>query len=148
MTPEEALEEAVKAGARSPCQKSKRGVVVFHRDEPRVLAAAWNTPPEGFKCTGDESCRKACGKLCVHAEMAALLEVGNRAVGYDMLHVKVVDGEAVASGQTSCADCSKSILEAGIVTMYLLHESGLTGYSARDFHIHSLATNSLPVLLK
>ena len=148
MTPEEALEEAVKIGTRSPCVKSKRGVVIFHRDMSQVLAAAFNTPPEGFVCGHDEQCRRFCGKLCVHAEVGALIQAGERAVGYDMLHVKVVDGKAVASGPPSCTDCSKAILEAGISSMWLLHENGLRVYSAREFHLFSLGIKSLPVIVE
>lgn len=148
MTPEQALEAAVEAGRQSPCQKSKRGVVIFHEKMPHVIASAWNTPPEGFVCSGDETCQKYCGKLCVHAEIAALLKAGPNAAGCDMLHVKVVNGEAVASGPPSCADCSKAIIEAKIVTMYLVHQNSLLGYDARNFHALSLSNNHLPVLLK
>jgi len=143
---EQALPRAVRMACQSPCAKSKRGVVIWNPELFDILCANHNHPPKGFVCDGSKECRGACGWHCVHAEMAALLDVKQGVHGLHMLHVKVVDGDAVPSGPPSCTDCSKYILEAGIETMWLLHEDGLRGYSADEFHELSLRTRELPVI--
>lgn len=143
---EQALERAVRMGAQSPCAKSKRGVVIWHPDLFDILCANHNRPPRGFSCNGSEACRANCRKHCVHAEMAAIIDAKNGLHQMHMLHVKVIDGEAVPSGPPSCTDCSKHILQAGIRTMWLLHEDGLRGYGAEEFHELSLRHHGLPVI--
>jgi deoxycytidylate deaminase len=141
----EALRIAVEKGAQSPCSKSKRGVVIWSSTDPRVLVAgAHNGPPPGFACDGSDACRKACGQRCVHAEQRALTCFTEQT---DLLHVKVVDGEAVPSGPPSCVACSKVILDRGIQRVWLLHETGLRLYSAHDFHVQSLLHHELPLIL-
>jgi hypothetical protein len=77
--------------------------------------------------------------------VAAMLDAKQGLHRMHMLHVKVVDQEAVPSGPPSCIDCSKAILEAGIKVMWLLHEDGLKGYPALDFHNLSLAYHGLSI---
>lgn len=146
MTPERALERAVQIGARSPCVKSKRGVVVFRSDSRYLAGEGYNAPPFPFVCDGSEACQTACGKVCVHAEQAVL--VGPHEGG-EMLHVKVVDGVGVPSGPPSCADCSKLILESGeISAMWLYEDRGdgakLYRYTPVEFHRATLQTLGLP----
>lgn len=143
---EQALERAVRMAAQSPCEKSKRGVAIWDPELFDILCANHNHPPRGFSCDGSEECRANCGKHCVHAEMAAILDAKSGLHRCHMIHVKVVDGEAVPSGPPSCAECSKHILEAGIKVMWLLHEDGLRGYTALEFHELSLQARGLPVL--
>lgn len=146
----QALREAVEIGARSPCAKSKRGVVVW---APHLGVTAWghNTPPRGFGCDGSDACRAACGKVCVHAEQAAILSgllAQNHVAQMEMLHVKVVDGEGVPGGPPSCPDCSKLILAVGIAGMWLYEEREggpqLVRYTAEEFHRTTLANCGLP----
>ncbi len=108
-------------GILSPCAKSKRGVVIWHGN--RFLATGFNAPPEPFFCDGSAACRRDCGKICVHAEQAALLKCQYfPLIGASMAHVKMVDGKPVPSGGPSCPDCSKKILFSGVETMWLLEE--------------------------
>jgi deoxycytidylate deaminase len=151
MDEHEALEAAVEAGRKSPCAKSQRGVVLFHREEG-VVGMGFNHPPAPFVCDGSEKCRAACGKICVHAEMAALRrylwkrqEAGVHISDVEMLHVKVVNGEAHTSDAPSCWQCSREILDAGIKTMWLLLGTGLRRYTAEEFHRLTLEHHSLPV---
>ena len=142
-----ALILAVEAGAKSPCCKSKRGVVVWedeYRDLLESPVSGHNGPPPGFACDGSDACRKACGRTCVHAEHRALMKASPDHT--DLLHVKVVDGAAVPSGPPSCEHCSKAILDAGIKRVWLLHETGLRLYSAEDFHVQTLVNKGLPVI--
>jgi deoxycytidylate deaminase len=144
-TKNDALRDAVYFANRSPCAKSKRGVVIFN--ESGICAAGYNAPPEPFVCTGDNDCRDACGKTCVHAEQAALLEYDGHGLRGQpqMLHVKTVDGVAVPSGPPSCWQCSKLILASGIVSgIWLLHEDGLRLYDPVTFHRMTLQYCSLP----
>lgn len=145
---QDALIAATIAGQLSPCQKSKRGVVIFHREEG-VLGTGFNAQPGPFRCDGSEACRANCNKLCVHAEMAALHDAARQEhslVGAEMLHIKVVDGLPVASGQPSCWQCSREVLASEIQWFWLLHDHGLERYSAEEFHEQTLRNLGLPVL--
>ena len=144
---ENLLPQAAVVAVKSPCAKSKRGVLVF-RSDGTVVGRGVNAQPAPFACDGSETCRASCAKLCEHAEQAALRDAGRlhpQAVLH-MLHVKVVNGVAVPSGPPSCWQCSRAILAAGISTVWLLHEDGVRGYSAEDFHRRTLEHEGLPVL--
>jgi len=147
MSPEHALSKAVEAGALATCQKSLRGVVIFHPDQPRSVAV-FNGPPEPFVCDGSADCRAGCNTVAVHAEERAILAALGAGyqlwAGWEMLHVKVVDGQAVASGPPSCVKCSRLILESGLARMWLLHREGLVAYTAERFHELSLIHHNLP----
>lgn len=136
-----AMEIATKVAAMSPCQKSQRGVVIFHR-ERGVLATGFNHPPPGFRCDG-VVCRQHCDKVCIHAENEALALLGAAAQGAELLHMKVVDEVAVPTGGPSCWQCSREILNRGIGTVWLLHENGLARYSADRFHVITLLANHI-----
>lgn len=79
-----------------------------------------------------------CRKTAVHAEQDAILAAGSGCLNASMLHVKVVDGQLVASGEPSCVECSKLILRSGIKFMWLFHETGWKEYTADEFHKFSL----------
>lgn len=141
-----ALALAVDAGLRSPCVKSKRGVVIFLPGDG-VVARGWNHPPRGFACDGSELCRKHCASRCVHAEQHAITRIGRerhwrsspllRERPLQLLHVKVVGGAAVPSGPPSCSQCSKLIADDDrIGRVWLLHAQPdvLTPYTSSDFH--------------
>ena len=138
-----ALDLAVEAAKKSPCSKSKRGVVVWGGYGTNPLRGC-NTPPPGFTCDGSDACRKGCRDVCVHAEVAVLLHTTSEYT--DLLHVKVVNGEPVPSGPPSCVRCSAVILQRGLVRVWLLEETGLRLYSAEDFHVQSLLHGGLPVI--
>ena len=140
----DALKLAIEAAKKSPCSKSKRGVVIwasFPSSAAPVLG--FNGPPPGFTCYGTEVCRESCSKICVHAEIRALMKASREHT--DLLHVKVQGGAAVASGPPSCPHCSKSILDSPIRRVWLLHETGLRLYSADDFHVQTLLNCDLPL---
>lgn len=158
-----ALKRAVQTGCRSPCEKSRRGVVVWERAGREQLVSeaffttqvrfwhSFNRPPVGFRCDGSDHCRRFCGQLCVHAEQAAILAMlkspsWKKGHDYELLHVKVVGGEPVPSGLPSCWHCSKLILEAGIQFVWLFHEDGLRRYPAQAFHVLTLAHHGMPIL--
>lgn len=135
-----ALEEATRVAQKSPCAKSQRGVVIFHRDHG-LVASGFNEQPSPFRCDGSEECRENCNKLCVHAESAALHELSRQRLwrpGLQMLHVKVKDQKAVPSGNPSCWQCSREILKAEIEIVWLLQATGLTPFSAFDFHLQTI----------
>ena len=119
-----AIAAAERQAQRSPCTKSKRGVVLFMPDPkagitrpPNVLGVGFNGPPPGFDCAHDEH----CGKLCVHAEIRAMRGVTEP--GLDMVHVKIgADGHVVAGGPPSCWQCSREIVDSGIVSNVWLYE--------------------------
>lgn len=133
---------------KSPCQKSKRGVVIY-QGYATVITRGFNSPPEGWACDGSIACRRDCGKRCVHAEMRALRQLAgwHLAEGsygpYMLLHIKVdAEGKAVPGGPPSCYQCSKEILDCGMVAHVWLFEEMPTPhwvlYTAKDFHEASL----------
>src|SRR3954469_17669298 len=123
LPPDRVIEAARLLGARSPCAKSKRGVVLFDPDpdmqpEPgrddHLPGRGWNGPPPGFECAGTEVCRSKCRNVCMHAEQIAIIDAlrGNeRMRDLVLLHVKVVDGVIVAGGPPSCVECSRLIVQ-------------------------------------
>lgn len=180
--PARAIEVARAAAASSPCAKSKRGAVLFWSEVDQLsgmvkeITAAHNGPPASWRCDGSAECRDQCGRTCMHAESRSIsiaLKVGIHmmpvhaftdqmlchANNYDMLHVKVVDGQVVPGGPPSCIECSKQILEFGLRGMWLyeLPSHNLTGhdlrdvvgtwrrYTAREFHYETLCNNRLLV---
>jgi len=140
MNEHDALKFAITAAKQSPCQKSKRGVVLWkNRDgNPNYfthgVTLGCNHLPKPFVCDGSAACREACSKTCVHAEQDVIIKARFCLFEFDMLHVKVVNGEAVPSGPPSCWQCSKLILNANIRLMWLLHEDGLSSYTPEEFH--------------
>jgi deoxycytidylate deaminase len=115
------IEQAVAFGRRSPCAKSKRGVVIL-RENGQIVGAGFNHPPGGLACTGDAACWADCGKLCVHAEMSALRDVGTRGGPLEVVHIKVVDGLPVPGGGPSCSPCARDMLDDGRVVAVWLFE--------------------------
>ncbi len=152
-----ALQNAISEALKSPCAKSKRGVVIFIRGEKGLTSAGihargFNGPPPPMMCDRSVECKSACSKLCVHAEASALIDLMGLAMAparlsdLEMLHVKVVDDRAVSSGPPSCWQCSRLILKAGIRKMWLLHDEGLRSYTAQEFHTLTLEHCGLPVI--
>lgn len=134
-----AVMTAVKVASQSPCQKSKRGAVLFYAEWPvsRVVASAYNSLPVG-ECTGSDACRSMCGTRCEHAEQAAIRALPSAArwdIGrIHLMHAKVIDGELVTSGPPSCAECSKMILAWGVGSVWLYHADGWRRYTGEEFH--------------
>lgn len=150
MTENQALQHAIMVANASDCAKSKRGVVIFHAGDAvqhGPARSATNGPPHPFTCDGSPACRAGCRDIAIHAEARAIiqaLEAGvNLRDGWELLHVKVIDGAPVPSGPPSCVRCSALILESGIARVWLLHAEGLVGYSAVEFHRMSLEHHGL-----
>jgi len=141
-----ALDQAVIAARKSKC-KSQRGIVIWHR-EHGLISDGFNAPPKPFVCDSSEACRANCAKTALHAEQVALLKLHKLdkkiPIGEcEMIHVKVVNDEAVVSDKPSCWQCSKLILEAGLKSMWLYQNEGLVEYSAEDFHLKTLQNCNL-----
>jgi deoxycytidylate deaminase len=135
---------AVSAGMHSTCAKSRRGVAIVSQ-WGRIIGYGWNGPPPPFACQGDGRCRDSCNKIAVHAEDRALRSVDRyNSVGTELIHVKIVDGLAVPSGPPSCWQCSRSILDAGIAGIWLMHDEGWYRYLAEKFHALTLRHHGLP----
>jgi deoxycytidylate deaminase len=133
--PQDAIDAAVSFSKLSPC-RSKRGVAIFFDEQ--VRGGGYNYKPGGL-CDGSEACKATCRDEAVHAEQQALLSLGRRSNGCEMLHVKTVDGVLVPSGPPSCVQCSKLALAAGIAAVWLFRgEDGWVRYPANVFHDLSL----------
>jgi len=138
------LKFAITAALQSPCQ-SKRGVVIWDGDG--IISAGFNHLPSPFACDGSSSCRNICSRAAVHAEEHALLRANrHRLAGASMLHVKVIDGKPVPSGDPSCLRCASMVLESGIAHFWLLHEGGWHEYTAAGFYEKSGGLNERFVL--
>lgn len=126
---------AIEAAQRSYC-RSQRGAATFF--DGRLLSVGFNQKPPGFLCDSSDACKASCRFEAVHAEQVALIGC-LQPKGADMLHVKVVSGHLVPSGEPSCVECSKLILGAGLLGVWLFHEGvGWRRYGADDFHLRSL----------
>lgn len=143
--------QMIDIGAAGPCAKSKRVAAVVDELCQLTPVIAVNGPPGRFTCGRDDECRKACGRICVHAEERALLQASaRRPMGFDplwrlhVLHLHVIDGEPVPSRSASCETCSRKMLEFGIHSMWLFLESGWRRWSAEDFHLDTLKNLGLP----
>lgn len=116
--PDAAIAEAVAAARLSPCAKSKRGVSFFSRRTGVTFRGDFNGPPEGFSCSGSDTCKAHCRKVAVHAEERAIMgilgEMAHLGEWPDLVHVKVVNGELVPSGPPSCLQCSRLVAEVGV----------------------------------
>ena len=153
--PDIIIATAVHVASIGPCAKSKRGVVIFGRNDAGLLevyANAHNSPPWPFECSGTDACKKDCGRICVHAEQRAIMQmlrpddveralrVYQKRPELELVHVKVVDGKLVASPDgPSCDQCSKLIVEAGIRTVWLYCTDGAwSSWDASGFHQRTL----------
>jgi deoxycytidylate deaminase len=150
----EGITQAVNAARRSTCSKDQRGAAVWHHTYGAMVAAS-NGPPAPCICDGSDACRAACGKVAVHAEERALLRYlqgggggGLACRGMTVLHIRVVNGEPVASGPPSCVTCSRTLLAAGASNIWLWHDEGWKSYAADAFHFASLShqKHGLPVI--
>ena len=142
------IEAAILAACKSPCQKSKRGAVVFHPFGGYVGIPAFNSRPD-MKC--DPVCQPtksdliieratrqgsptACARMCLHAEQRAIrfaLVASHRSQfiadgdfsfpleDCELVHVKVVDGNLVPSGGPSCILCAKEIADVPLHGVWL-----------------------------
>lgn len=119
--PQRVVDFAVRMASWSPC-RSKRGAVIFRGDE--VVAGGNNYKPRGFDCDGTAECKATCRVEAVHAEQEALLSAGWASRDAELVHVKVVNGQLVPSGEPSCVHCSKLALAGGIAFVWLFHEDG------------------------
>ncbi len=138
-----ALEEAVKVGIKSPCVKSHRGVVIVKQGE--IIGSGVNAPPNGIACS-PEYCGDRCTLKTIHAEMAAIFDVyksGTDPSGSIMYHARVENSMLVDSREPRCADCSRHILEVGIVEFVLKRKGGYCAYASDEFHNLSLQNDSL-----
>lgn len=146
--PEDMIELAVKTARLSPCAKSKRGVVVFGRDEEMVddvdaIANGFNGQPPPFECDGTFHCKKTCAKRCIHAEdrairqAVAVLVAGNGrhlrsrqviveslSLGdlrrYEAVHVKLdAHGDLTWGGGPSCWQCSRTVMDVNLGAFWL-----------------------------
>ena len=133
--PESMIELAAEISLRTTCL-SKRGVIIWRHDdmENPYVARATNGPAGQEECSGNSACKATCSRFSVHAEQRALIAAGKGARGAEMLHIKTVNGQIVASGPPSCPQCSKLLVESGIKTMWLLHEDGWRRYPTEEFH--------------
>lgn len=133
--PEHVVEAARLAGTLSPCGKSKRGAAIFDPATGNVTSRGCNHLPARIACAGDDACRAACNRRCIHAETAAIVDAHQPSVpGCEIVHVKVVDGVVVASGPPSCVPCAAMILRARLDAAWLLHEDGWRRYPADEFY--------------
>jgi len=141
--PEFAIQAAVREASDSSCQKSKRGVVIYRAEDPgpgHVLSRGHNRLPDQFSCMGTEACRHTCNRACIHAEMDAIIRSRkSNLAGYEMLHIKVVDGQAVPSGPPSCWQCARYVYHLQVDRFWLLHEDGWKAYDGSDFYLDSLS---------
>ena len=134
------IDEAVKEAIKSPCDKSKRGVVIADNNTGEIIGRGYNRPPKDFECE-PSYCKNICSSYAIHAEENAIfdaLENNYKLNNSTLFHIKAVDEKPVASGGPSCVNCSKIILDKDIKQVVLKHENGYGVYESKEFHELSL----------
>lgn len=132
------IDLAVQEALKSRCSKSKRGVVISKEGD--IIGRGANNPPLDMQCKPDY-CYQICNQYTVHGEQNAILDAlrnGHELSGSRMYHIKVKEGEVRTSGQPSCVQCSKLVMQSGIAEFVLKHDEGYGLYDAREFHELSL----------
>ena len=132
----------VEAAADGPCAKSKRAAILYHPYHLTTFYLHTNSPPGDFRCKGNDLCKKVCGMMCLHAEERALadgLAQHGHLNGWQMAHIKVVDGVGVPSGPPSCLQCARKLCEAG-VDLWLWHAEGWRHYFPNELVHKTLDT--------
>lgn len=137
---------ALHAANQSTCRKSQRGVAILPAAGAlSSIVFESNGPPAPFVCDGSKRCVGFCRRLAVHAEQRALLSMGRYLCeGAELVHVKTVKALPVPSGEPSCVECSKLILDARVGLVWLLRSVGWRAYTAEEFHALSLEHHNLP----
>jgi len=131
------IEIALDTAGSSTC-RSQRGAVAFtgnDRDGRELVAVGFNQKPGG-DCDGSERCKATCRREAVHAEQALLASGVDLALGgsVEVIHVKAIDGKLAPSGGPDCVECSKLLMFAGVVAVWLYHASGWRRYPIAEFH--------------
>ncbi len=160
------VDMAISAARESPCDKSRRGAVIYATGPGVPGALGWpantqavgvgcnGTPVGAAGCTRDYACHQVCATICVHAEARALHAATQHTypsgTTLHLIHVQVAGsgfggGYLRPSGSPSCVGCSKQILDTGFISGVWLYE--LTNgpeicrwryYDALTFHERSL----------
>lgn len=133
---------ALEAAGHSTC-RSQRGAVAFTGNELEgfeLVAVGFNQKPDRT-CDGSERCKATCRREAVHAEQAMLGSGVDLAAGgpVEVLHVKRAGGNLAPSGGPDCVECSKLLMFAGVVAVWLYHVDGWRRYQIGEFHALSVA---------
>lgn len=132
------MEIAIRTAENSPCRTDKRGVIIVK--DGKLIGKGVNAPPIHFKCE-PSYCGNSCRVPAVHGEMNAIFDAeknGNSVEGGIMYHARVENGVLQNSREPRCADCSKHVLQAGILYFVLKHKEGYALYNTKEFHEISL----------
>lgn len=133
---------ALDAAGASTC-RSQRGAVAFsgRENETRELVAVGFNQKPGGDCDGSERCKATCRREAVHAEQALLASGVDLALGgsVEVIHVKAIDGKLAPSGGPDCVECSKLLMFAGVLAVWLYHADGWRRYPMAEFHALSIA---------
>lgn len=128
---------ALETAAGSPC-RSQRGAVAFTGNElegRELVAVGFNQKPGGT-CDGSERCKATCRREAVHAEQAMLASGVDLtfAGAVEVIHVKRAGGRLAPSGGPDCVECSKLLMFAGVIAVWLYHVDGWRRYPIEEFH--------------
>jgi len=86
--------------------------------------------------------------VAVHAEERAIIHARENLRGLELVHAKIdLKWELQESGNPSCWQCSRMILEAGISRVWLYGKDGWQGWDPVAFHAATLKNCDLPVFL-
>ncbi len=165
--PPHVVDRAVHEARQSPCAKSKRGCAIFiERTRPpgstldyrvpmvTISGQGYNGPPYGrLSCSRDTECEILCSRLCIHAEVRAIIDMLRLGIvtvadGAELVHVKVdIKGQLVAGGPPSCWPCANLIAETGLHAVWLYEDMWegprWTRWLAGMFHTSTLKRQSV-----
>lgn len=135
----ELIDNMIKKGSLGTCNKSKRVSAIVYSNGISVIET--NSPPFPFVCQNDLRCQSICNQICVHAEERAILSAFKKYGDVDnciCLHLKIVNGIPVVSGDPSCITCARKLLECDVKYMYLWQKDGWKRWTSEEFYIDTL----------
>ncbi len=108
---------------RANCQGRRVGAIIVK--DQRIISTGYNGTPAGMPNCLDGGCVRCAQKvktpgtgydvcICVHAEQNALLAAARFGIA--------IEGASVYSTLRPCFDCTKQMLQAGIASVYYLHD--------------------------
>lgn len=134
---------------KATCRRSRCGSVIVKDNV--IIGKGHNSPPGGLasqrRCDHKKSSydQKVTDKTCcVHAEQRAIMDAlrndPDALPGSRLYFLRIGEADKpLVAGRPYCTICSKMALDTGVEEFVLVHEEGITVYSAEEYNNLSYA---------